>query len=259
MRQDGSVPREHHQPRIVSFRERHGRRQQALRLQLEGTAHSPQHGAIFPVHGHGESHPGVTCSARHQLGYLGLAIGQGAPQHIAFGWLQRGCGHRPAPAQVQQHGTVAAHHLHRIKKAQGGQRKVLPLVVKKTGILHARRDTCSHGAQHLLALLHLAGQQARNHFDLVGLLRHHTAHRLLARHLGHMPRGASPRQHHGAHCHQNHAQHPRPGHMPGRSFERLCWSGAWGHGAPAEIGNSTLPQPHANLPAQAVARITWAG
>ena len=129
---------------------------------------------------------------------------------------------------------------------------------QKTGILHARRDTRSHGAQHLLALLHLAGQQARNHFDLVGLLRHHTAHRLLARHLGHMPRGASPASTmaHTATRIMRSTQGPgicHDGASKGCVLER-----AWGHGAPAEIGNSTLPQLHANLLAQAVARMTWA-
>ena len=193
----------------------------------ERTAHClRQHGAIFPVHGHGEI-PWRRLFRLPPARYLGLAIAR-VPQHIGFCWFLVRLRPQACPAGRLTDGTASLPTTCIASKPRAGSVKQYCRGYRqKTG-------TCMRG---------VTLQPAGNTFWLCSILPASrraitstssvccaTTRRIASwPDTWDMPRGASPCQHHGAHCHQNHAQHPRPGHMPGRSFERLCGAGrgAW--------------------------------
>ena len=192
MGKNGSCAGEDHQPRVRTLRQGHGRRQQALRLQLEHAGNHAKQGPILPVQGHGEHDARIPCSPMDQLGHPGLAVQQGLLQGIADRRLKVGHLLEPAVLQVHPHLAIAARHQHGIEKLHCGQPLLQQPLQGGGQVQHVGCNPGGHRPQHLLALLDFAGQQPGEHLYLIVLLVHQPSHGLLARGPGEQPARHAP-------------------------------------------------------------------
>jgi hypothetical protein len=149
-----------------------------------------------------------------------LAAHQRAAQHIALGGVHLGCVMDAAATQVQAQLSVVTCDLHGVEELHGRQALLeQPLQRGWRGQSHGR-DAARHGAQYLLTLFDLAGQQTRHNLHLLCLLTHHAAHGLLGRRPGHHPRRQNARQSHCEHGHQHQPQDQGSRHGPARRLGR---------------------------------------
>ena len=233
VRQDGAVAREHDQARVGTQRQRQGRRQQGLGLQAQRATNDAEQTAVLAVQRHREEQPRLTGVLGDGLRNLGLAVGQRAAQAVALCGVETAGLLHATMAQVQAQQAIGARHQQAVEKAGGLQPLVELRFQRSRRLDHGRRDTRRHGCQQTLALLDLAGQQARQHFDLVVLLRGQPLNGFLSRRLRHDEGPEPPSE---GHCERGH-EHEAPDHGAGRPPEA-----GDGPGMPLRRGTHTQPR-----------------
>ena len=213
MRKNDAVRGEHDQARIVARRQDQRVRQQALRLQAQHATDHAQHLALVVHQRQREHDPRLARRRADHARYLRFALNQGAQQDRPLIGVEARRRLQLAVLQIQNQPPVAARDFHRIKKAQRRKPLLQHPLEQQRRLQHLRRDAFGDGAQHLLALFDLAGQQTRHQLDLVGLLTQQPPGHLFPRRVRHHPGGQSPGQRHRDQRDQQHAPHQRTRHV----------------------------------------------